>query len=73
MRTKDTDKRGYPLAPTDVGKTAWFYEEAKGLHVIAQVNAATCGATKALIPWKKVEAAVDRHRRIKSAAKARGR
>jgi hypothetical protein len=51
----------YPLAPRLIGdgKRAWFYEEKTGLHVIIDGEVA-------VLSWKRVAAAVDRHRRIRA-------
>lgn len=63
-RKEETDERGYPCAPRMVGKKAWFYEERAGLYVATErVGAGRVHCV--VIPWAKIEAAVDRHRAIK--------
>lgn len=54
---KDTD--GYPTAPRKVNSAQWFYEQKSGLDVYPGVSGGHIN-----IPWRKLCAAVDRHRRI---------
>jgi hypothetical protein len=58
------DSRSYPLAPRKICDGSWFYEEAAGVIVVAEPHAYT---KQVRIPWRKLEAAVDNHRKIRSA------
>lgn len=57
------DSRGYPCNPRMLTDDAWFYEEPEGLTVVQRggPNTRTC-----YITWRKLCAAVDRHRRNKA-------
>jgi hypothetical protein len=58
--SEPTDTDGYPTRPRQLADGAqWFYEQKSGLEVYPGV----CGST-VHIPWRKLCAAVDRHRRI---------
>jgi len=59
----DKDEHGYPLAPRKCAEHLWFYEERKGLSVCS------AGNETVLVPWRRIEAAVDNHRRAKAARK----
>ena len=62
------DHKGYPCAPRKIDSLSWFYEQSSGLYVI---NEPIEGArnTTIIIPWRKLCAAVDRHRKIRKAKK----
>lgn len=61
--SKEKDQHGYPASPRKINDDWWFYEEPKGVYVCFD------GRASALIPWRKIEAAVDNHRKAKSARK----
>lgn len=66
---------GYPANPRNVSDWVWFYEEKKGIVIIVQPRAKPRKGQKLgellfampafTIPWRKVEAAVDRRRALK--------
>jgi len=62
------DQHGYPCRSRVVDPCTWFYEQKGGLYL---VNEPIEGArtTTIVIPWRKLEAAVDRRRRLKRKAK----
>lgn len=71
------DYKGYPcksrklkgsLGAGMVPVDAWFYEDADGLHVLIDPKGKP-GVTSTKIPWRKVCAAVDQHRRIRKKIK----
>lgn len=57
-----TDEDGYPCAPRQITPAAWLYEQKQGVVIVQDVYGRTGSVT---IPWRKVCAAVDRHRKIK--------
>jgi len=59
------DYQGYPCNPRKLTDLAWFYEGKAGIDVLIQPDAKT-NAVQARISWRKLEAAVDRHRAVKS-------
>lgn len=58
------DHQGYPTKPRQIDELSWFYEQRAGLVL---VNEPIAGArtTTITIPWRKIEAAVDRRRALK--------
>lgn len=65
--------------PRNISKTAWFYVERGGLHVIAEVRDASGGYVATVgskIRWRDVEQALRDHRKAhkpKPRRKARGK
>jgi len=61
MTSEPKDQYGYPCKPRKLDALSWFYEERSGLTI---VNEPIDGARSTLIriPWRKLEAAVARHR-----------
>ena len=59
------DYQGYPCKPRQLNDLSWFYEGRAGVGVLIQPDAKT-NALQTRIPWRKLEAAVDRHRAVKS-------
>lgn len=59
---EELDHRGYPVSPRKLGDEAWFYEDASGIQM-CQTNGTDTLVT--MIPWRKLESAVDRHRALK--------
>lgn len=47
------DSSGYPCEPTDIGDSAWYYVDSKGLHII------TTAGGQGHISWAKVKRALD--------------
>lgn len=64
--SRQKDEHGYPLAPRTVTDHLWFYEQRQGLYVASRGN------DTALIPWRRLEAAVNNHRKARAARKRRG-
>ncbi len=63
------DVYGYPCEPRSIAKDeAWFYEEREGMTVVQELrrNGDLLGTATVTVPWRKVCAAVDRHRKIKA-------
>lgn len=61
-------KRAYPLDPRKVSSDAWFYEEPRGILVVAELKEGAiryAGTVQTRLSWKKLEKAVDNHRAIK--------
>jgi hypothetical protein len=60
-------RRAYPLEPTNVENTAWFYETRRGVDVVQQYldGKTVRGTCMVMIPWQLLERAVDNHRAIK--------
>ena len=60
-------KRKYPLEPTTISKTAWFYQYRGGLIVVSEAHARTSreylATTQTVIPWKLLRKAVINHMR----------
>ena len=68
------DIYGYPCEPRSLDKNngeAWFYELRGGIEVVQELhrNGELLGTAMVNIPWAKVCAAVDRHRKIKAIEK----
>jgi hypothetical protein len=59
----------HPGKPRVLSDRAWFYEQPNGLGVVIEVHRNGKHVETAMvdIPWRKVCAAVDRHRKIKAA------
>lgn len=67
-------KRKYPLGPQRLTATTWFYELPGGLLVAAELRSGFDvyqGTTQTKVPWRKVCAAVDNYRAVKTARKSR--
>lgn len=62
------DYQGYPRKPRQLTALSWFYEGKSGIDVLIQPDAKT-NAVQTRLSWRKLEAAVDRHRRAKKKAK----
>lgn len=78
MKTKQRApkrKRSLSLEPQHISEDAWYYEERKGLHVIAYVPGRPGEAREvahALISWKSLEESMVRYRAHKRASRATG-
>jgi hypothetical protein len=64
----DRDEYGYPCQSRVIDELSWFYEQRDGLWI---VNEPITGArtTTIKIPWRRLEAAVDHHRKVKARRK----
>lgn len=75
MATKKRKRRTFlSREPQDLGKKAWYYEEPRGLLVIAYNEEDHPAPGRAVIPWKKIEASLKRYRaqrRARSASEVR--
>ncbi len=56
---------GYPCNPRTLNKLAWFYEQPKGVHMVQYAERGGQGSV-VIIPWRRLEKAVDNHRKLKS-------
>ncbi len=62
--SEQRDHLGYPTTPRKIDGLTWFYEQKRGLYVLNEpIEGARC--TTIIIPWRKLCAAVDRHRAVK--------
>lgn len=60
-----TDVDGYPTKPRQLADgSQWFYEQKSGLDIYPGVAGGHVN-----IPWRKLCAAVDRHRKLSNAKK----
>ena len=58
----------FPLSPTDISKTVWFYQQRKGLCVVAQLvekDGTVLGTTIADIPWRRLLPAFKNYQKYK--------
>ena len=65
--TEPVDPYGYPCKLRNLTKSTWFYEQRGGVDVVVQHST---NVTITRIPWRKLEAAVDRHRKNKRRLKS---
>lgn len=66
----------FNLKPQHINDRQWFYEEPRGVLVVAELRGVTgahFGTTQTRLPWRKVCAAVDKYRAILAARKKRRR
>jgi hypothetical protein len=64
--SEPVDYRGYPIKPRKLDEFSWFYEEPKGVVILTERRRLGERAAQVVIPWRKLEAAVDRRRKLKS-------
>lgn len=57
------DKDSYPCRPRQLNPLSWFYERKSGIDVLIQSDEHT-NAIQARLSWRRLEAAVDNHRRV---------
>lgn len=57
------DIYGYPSEPRQIDEQAWFYEQRGGMDVCVEPDGINARIVR--LSWRRLEAAVDRHRAIK--------
>ena len=64
-KESEVDQHGYSIFPRDITRTAWFYENRDGLQIYQENKDGRDGIISVTIPWRDVEAAVNRHLAVK--------
>jgi hypothetical protein len=59
------------LAPQGQSDTWWYYEEAKGIHLVSYKPADKVTPSHITIPWSLLEKTLQRYQRHKRAAKGK--
>ena len=73
--TERTQNEKFPAtSPRSIDSMAWFYEERKGLCIVAQTHHHQLNSIltrQVTVPWKTLCTAVDRYRRANAKRRAR--
>ncbi len=59
------DYQGYPVKPRYLDRRTWYYEQRDGIHLLIEPLTGSKIPLSARLSWRRLEAAVDRHRAVK--------
>jgi len=65
-RRKFLESDGFPCEPTDIGSTAWYYVDSRGLHIITKH-----GGGQGHITWAQIKRAMEDRKKAPSRRKRR--
>jgi hypothetical protein len=62
MKKRGLSSKGYSLDPINISDDLWLYEDGKGIEVYYKIPGQV--AYKIVLPWRKLDATLDRRRKI---------